>query len=329
MRSLEDSGAQIVLVVDDRGHLRGTLTDGDVRRALLAGAGLDATVGAFASVDNLSVPKGSSRASVLELMTARQIRQIPELDEDGVVVGLHLIGELLGSVVRPNSAVILAGGRGARLAPLTETIPKPMLTVAGRPILERIVLHLVGSGVRHIWLSVNYLAETIEAHFGSGHQFGCSIEYLRETKPLGTAGPLSLLRTEPRQPEDPLLVMNGDLVTEANVGSMLDIHTRTSPAATIAVRRYFQQTPFGCVEVDDGQVVGFTEKPTLERLISAGIYVLDPSCIDLVGDGEALGMPDLLTRIRSQGGVVRVFELGDDWIDVGRHEELSRARLGE
>jgi hypothetical protein len=135
----------------------------------------------------------SSGPRKLELMAARHIAQIPEVDDQRVVHGLHLLHEMISPVERSNIAVVMAGGRGARLAPITERLPKPMLQVAGRPILERIVLHLVGSGIRQIYLSVNYLGEVIEEHFGDGHRFGAKIEYLRESEALGTAGSLSLL----------------------------------------------------------------------------------------------------------------------------------------
>ena len=329
MQSLEESMSQIVLVVDEFDRLEGVLTDGDIRRALLAGAALDSPVGHHINRDCLTVPEGTGRADVLELMQARQIAQIPVVGSDRRIVGLHLLHEMLAIVERPNAAVIMAGGRGSRLSPLTEAVPKPMLPVAGRPILERIVLHLVGSGIRHIYLSVNYLGEVIEAHFGDGRRFGCTIEYVREVEPLGTGGSLSLLPGGANRPSHPFLVMNGDLVTQADVGRMIDFHESGRHTATMAVRHYYHQIPYGCVEVDGDRLVAFVEKPTTTRLVNAGIYVLNPSCLELLTPGEALTMPDLVARVQQGGGVARVFEIDEEWIDVGRHDELDRARRGE
>ena len=329
MRSLEESRAQIVLIVDHGRRLQGTLTDGDVRRALLSGATLDANVTDHMTADYFSVPAGAARADVLELMSARQVAQVPEIDEENVIVGLHLLHEMLSPVERPNAAVVMAGGRGSRLAPLTEVVPKPMLPVAGRPILERIVLQLVGAGIRRIYLSINYMGEVIEAHFGDGHRFGASIEYLRESEPLGTAGSLGLLGGNGPTATNPFLVMNGDLVTQVSLGRLLDFHEAASHPMTITIRRHIEQLPFGSVEVDDDRLIGFAEKPTRTRLINAGIYVLNPSCLRKIHSGEVLTMPELIARLRAADEVVRVFEIDDDWIDVGRPTDLDRARRGE
>lgn len=329
MRSLEDSMAQIVLVVDDRDRLHGILTDGDIRRALLAGASLDSPLAAHVNRDCFTVGQEAGRADVLELMQARQIAQVPVVDPQQRVAGLHLLHEMIALIERPNWAVVMAGGRGTRLGELTETLPKPMLPVAGRPILERIVLHLVGSGIRRVYLSVNYRAELIEQHFGDGHRFGCTIEYLREQAPLGTGGSLALLPRGNDGPTDPVLVMNGDLVTQANVGRIIDFHEGGDHALTMAVRRYYQQIPFGCVDVDGDELVGFEEKPTTSRLINAGIYVIDPECLELLRAADPASMPDVVRRIQASGRTARVFEIDDDWIDVGRRDQLDRARYGE
>lgn len=329
MRSLEDSGSQIVLVVGDDDRLMGVLTDGDIRRAQLGGATLDEPVARFTNTAALTVDHRAGRADVLELMQARQIRQVPVVDNDHRVTGLHLLHELLSIEQRLNWAVVMAGGRGSRLGSMTDRVPKPMLQVAGRPILERIVLHLVGSGIRRIYLSVNYLSEVIEAHFGDGSRFGCQINYLHETEPLGTAGSLALLPKGADGPGHALLIMNGDLVTQADVGALIDFHEQGDQAVTMAVRRYFTQIPFGCVEVDDDQLTSFVEKPTISKLVNAGMYVLDLSCLDILTAGEPMAMPDLVQRARERGQVVRVREVDEDWIDVGRNDQLDQARRGE
>src|SRR5438128_10374495 len=232
----------IACVCDAAGRVVGTVADGDIRRGLLAGKRLDShCLKSTMRSDFVAVDQSPSRAEVLDLMRARQIAQVPVLDAEGHLIGLHLMRELIGNGERRNWALILAGGKGTRLRPLTETTPKPMITVAGRPILERLVLHLVGWGVRRIFLSVNHLAKVIEDHFGDGARFGCTIEYLREDVPLGTGGPLSLL---PNTPGEPLLVMNGDLVTQISVRRLLAVHTRGGHSATLGGRPHDLDIPF-------------------------------------------------------------------------------------
>jgi NDP-sugar pyrophosphorylase family protein len=200
-----------------------------------------------------------------------------------------------------------------------------MLQVAGRPILERIVLHLVGSGIGRVFISVNYLGHVIEDHFGDGSAFGCHIEYLRENEPLGTAGALSLL---PEPPVDTLLLLNGDLVTSADLGSMLAFHAAGGFDATIGVRRYMHTVPFGCVERDGDRVTGLEEKPTLEREVNTGIYALEPPVVARVRPGRALSMPALIADVLAEGRPVGAFEIEDDWVDVGHREQLATARGG-
>lgn len=329
MRSLEESGAQIVLVVEEDDHLLGVLTDGDIRRAQLGGATLESAVALYANKGALTVDDRADRADVLELMQARRVAQVPVTDGNGRVTGLHTLHQLLSIAERPNWAVVMAGGRGTRLGSITDTVPKPMLPVAGRPILERIVLHLVSSGIRRVFLSVNYLSEMIEAHFGDGDGFGCEIDYLRETHPLGTAGSLALLPQGADSPMQPIFVMNGDLVTQADVGGLLDFHNQGHQAVTMAVRRHYTEIPFGCVEVEDDRLTRFVEKPTTTQLVNVGMYVLAPSCLALITSGESLGMPELVQRVRRRDENVRVMEIDDDWIDVGRIDQLDRARRGE
>jgi NDP-sugar pyrophosphorylase family protein len=256
-------------------------------------------------------------------MQARYIQQIPIVDAEGKLAGLHLLRDLIGAPERANWAVIMAGGRGARLAPLTDQLPKPMLRVAGRPILERIVLHLVGEGVRRIFLAINYLGHVIRDHFGDGSKFGVRIEYLTEEQPLGTGGALSIL---PEAPTAPLLVMNGDLVTQADLGALLAFHEAGKQIATVAVRKYFHQVPFGCVELDGDRLVRLDEKPTLSQLVNTGIYVLSPQLVTALPRNTRTTVPDILGNAMNVGQEVRAFEIDDDWIDVGQRDQLSQAR---
>ena len=324
--ALDRSALGIALVTDDAMHLQGIFTDGDVRRALIRGAALEADVATYMIREFTSVGPNAGRAEVLDLMQARRFDVVPIVDAQGRLCGCHRIHDLLGVSPRPNWAIIMAGGRGTRLGALTQDLPKPMIRIAGRPILERLVLHLVGFGIRRIFLSVNYLAHVIEDHFGNGQRFGCAIEYLREERPLGTGGALSLL---PTRPTDPILVVNGDLVTQANVGAMLDAHAdpeQGETMITLATRRYFHAVPFGCIDVEGTRIVGMEEKPTLSRLINAGMYVISPKALDHVPQDAEFSMPALLADCLARNERVQSFEVADDWIDVGQKDQLKEAR---
>jgi dTDP-glucose pyrophosphorylase len=323
MLALNRGAVRIALAIDDDGRLVGVATDGDIRRALLEGAALDAPLGAVLTRGFVAVSPADGRSDVLDLMRARGVGAIPVVGADGRPIGLHLLHEFIEPVSRPNRALVMAGGQGLRLRPITESTPKPMLRVAGRPILERIVLHLVGHGIKRISISVNYLGQVIEDHFGDGRAFGCTIDYIREERPLGTAGAIGLL-AEP--PADALVVMNGDLVTQADLGALLDLHARSGFAATVGIRRYLHTVPFGCVERDGDRIVALEEKPTVERDVNTGIYAIAPALAARVPRGEPLGMPDLLDAALDRGEPVGAFEIADDWIDVGQRDQLERAR---
>jgi dTDP-glucose pyrophosphorylase/CBS domain-containing protein len=329
MQVIDQGACELALAVDDTGRLLGTITDGDVRRAILAGRDLDDPVKPHVNASPLVVGPDEPRPAVIDLMQSHLVSQIPMVDDDGRLVGLHLLRHLVGRVSRPNLAVVMAGGRGARLGPLTDDLPKPMLRVAGRPILERIILHLVGSGLTTIALSVNYLAERIEEHFGDGSSLGCRIVYLREDPeaPLGTAGSLSLLADTDLGLDHPVLVMNGDLVTEFDVASLLDAHESSDAVATVAGRRYNHQVPFGVLQTGpDDLVEGLVEKPVAEWWANAGIYVLDPDVVGRVPTDEPSDLPRLLAGEIRAGRRVGLWRLVDDWHDVGRPDDLRHAR---
>lgn len=327
LEAIDRGTAAIALMADDRMRLLGTVSDGDLRRALLAGSQLDDGVAPVATRRPLVVREGTPRAEVLDLMRAQALLQIPVVDDEGRLVGLHLLREMLGREERPNWAVIMAGGRGTRLGVLTEATPKPMLRVAGRPILERLVLHLVGYGVRRIFLSVNYLSEVIEEHFGDGTALGCEIAYLREEGlSLGTGGSLRLLHDGDRRPEHPLLVINGDLVTDFSVPALLESHRHSRASATLAVRPYTHAVPFGVAQTTGSWLTSLLEKPVESWLVNAGIYVLEPGLLERIPAGREFHVPELLQHCLDRGEHVNAWETDDDWEDVGRPEELVRAR---
>ena len=292
---------------------------------MLRGISMSDPLGPVLSTNFLAMAPNQTRADALDLMLARHISALPVLDEAGRPVALHLLHGFLEPVARENWAVIMAGGRGTRLKPLTDAVPKPMLRVAGRPILERIVLHLVGHGIHRIFISVNYLAQVIEDHFGDGESLGARIEYLREDRPLGTAGALGLL---PAKPDRTLVLLNGDLVTSVAIDALIDSHERGGFAATVGTRRYVHSVPFGCIERNGDRIVGLEEKPAITREVNTGIYALAPWVVGLVHVGQAITMPDLIAELLGRGEPVGAFEVEDDWVDVGQREQLVRARGG-
>jgi dTDP-glucose pyrophosphorylase len=321
---LEKGGKAIVFVADEQEVVIGALTDGDVRRAIIGGAALDSRCLRDAMVRNfVSVTRDMGRAEVLELMRARAVEQIPVLDAQGRLCGLHTMQELFAPLERTNVAVILAGGRGTRLYPLTESVPKPMLTVAGRPILERLVLHLMSHGFNRIYIAVNYLADVIIEYFGDGSRLGCSIQYLREKEPLGTAGALSLL---PGSISETALVINGDLVTQCDLGRLLEYHERGGFVATLGLRPHSITIPYGVAHVEDGKLVELKEKPTERMLINAGVYAISPRAVAMIPRGVEYPMTALLTRCHADGLSVGAQVIEDDWMDVGHHAELQLAR---
>lgn len=328
MAAIDAGGMEIALLVDAERRLLATVSDGDIRRALLRGLGLDDLVASVGNRRFTAVEAPTDRAAVLDLMQARYISQVPVLDRDGAVVGMHLLREFVTAAPLDVAAVIMAGGRGTRLRPLTDRVPKPMIPVAGRPILERLVLHLVGSGVTRFYLSVNHLAEMIVEHFGDGSRFGCSITYLQEepSRPLGTGGALSLLPAAERRRGRPLLVMNGDLVTSFDVAELVAAHSKTGGVATVGAREHVTDIPFGVLDCADGMLVGLVEKPRMSCLVNAGIYVLEPSAVACVPSGIEFPITELLSALAAGGEPVAVHRLSGDWVDVGRPAELRAAR---
>lgn len=330
MRTIDAGAESIALVLSSDNRFEGTVSDGDIRRALLAGADLEDDIHPFVARDPVTVTAGTDRAAVLDLMRARQLNHIPVLDAAGRLVGLHVVRDVLGAEEKPNWAVIMAGGRGTRLGKLTESTPKPMLPVAGRPILERIVLHLVGSGISRIYLSVGHLAEPIRQHFGDGSEHGCTIGYLEEdpAAPLGTGGPLRvLLEREP--PTEALLVMNGDLVTSFSVSEILEHHVRSDASATVALRDYVHEVPFGVAQLDETDARLLTrldEKPSWTGLVNAGIYVIEPELLGLIPAGVNYPITSLIEACLNRDDRVAGWRVTDEWHDIGRLSDFARAR---
>jgi dTDP-glucose pyrophosphorylase len=322
IRNLDETALQIALVVTTDGVLVGTLTDGDIRRGLLRGLELDSSIETIIHREPLVVPPQLGHDTVLQLMQANKVHQLPVVDEGRRVVGLHLWDELMVPGQRPNLMVIMAGGQGTRLRPHTENCPKPLLPVGGKPMLEHIIERAKAEGFHRFVLAIHYLGHMIEGYFGDGSRWQVQIDYLREETPLGTAGAMSLLA--PR-PEFPFLVSNGDVLTDIRYGELLDFHCRHGATATMAVRLHEWQHPFGVVRTKGVDIVGFEEKPIARSHINAGVYVLEPSALDVLTAGEHCDMPTLFGRLQDRMSRTIVYPMHEPWLDVGRVEDLKKA----
>ena len=318
---IEAGGIQMAIVVDDARRLLGVVTDGDIRRGLLRGLTLDSRLLDCATRTPLVAPAGSSDADLLALMSRAHVHHVPVVDAGGRIVEVKFLDRLLAARVRPNSIVLMVGGMGRRLGELTRAIPKPMLPVGGRPLLEAIVANYRDQGFGHFILAVNHHAEIIQTHFGDGARFGCRIDYVRETKPLGTAGALSLLAT----PLHPVIVSNGDLLHHLDLGAFLDHHSRSGATATMAVRAYDHQIPYGVVRVEDGAIAGIEEKPVQRVTVSGGLYVLEPAALTLVPRDTFHDMPALFQDIVASGQRASVFPIDGYWLDIGRLSDYEQA----
>lgn len=320
--AIEAGGKQIAIVLSESGKLLGVVTDGDIRRALLAGATMDDSVSIFLRREFLSVTDDISSSDMLNIMKSERVHQLPVLNADGTLVRLEYLDELLQKIQQNVDVVVMAGGRGTRLLPLTADCPKPMLKIGGRPILEMIVRELVGQGMLNITISVNYLRERIVEHFGDGVKFGANIDYLEEQEPMGTAGALAdFVPTT-----DNVLVMNGDVLSTVDYTGLIDFHRASGAVCTMCVRKYETQVPYGVVQIENDQIVGLTEKPVLEQYVNAGIYVLDAQLLDSFKPKGRKDMTELVLDFLSSGFKVSGFPLHEDWLDVGDMSELMRAR---
>ncbi|MES2016802.1 MAG: nucleotidyltransferase family protein [Pseudomonadota bacterium] len=323
IRCLDDTALQIALIVDADGVLLGALTDGDIRRGLLRGLQLSSPIEHIINRDPLVVPPQWGRDMVLQLMQANKVRQLPVIDERRHVIGLHLWEDLLAPGKRPNTMVIMAGGRGTRLRPHTENCPKPMLEVGGKPMLEHIIERAKGEGFGRFVLALHYLGHMVEEHFGDGARLNVQIDYLREKDPLGTAGALGLLQ---QAPDESFLVTNGDVLTDIRYGELLDFHRRHNAVATMAVRLHEWQHPFGVVKTKGVDIIGFEEKPIARSHINAGVYVLEPGALALLGKDEHCDMPQLFQRLQQGAARTIVYPMHEPWLDVGRPDDLELAR---
>ena len=322
---LTENSLRIVLVIDKENRLLGTITDGDIRRALMAGSAMSFPATSVMQKSPITVTRGEPRRKALQIMREKDLLHLPVLDAKGVVVGLETVRDLLFKEQRPNPVLLMAGGFGKRLYPLTREVPKPLLPVGEKPILQTILEQLVEGGFSQFFLAVHYRSDQIRAHFGNGSKWGVRIEYLEERQPLGTAGALSLL--DRAMIDAPLLMMNGDLLTRLDFGQLVDYHGEHGGLATMCVREYDFQIPYGVVHSDGDQVTEIIEKPVQKFFVNAGIYVLEPDLLGRCRPDEAIDMPNLLRQVVNDGCKVSMFPIHEYWLDIGRIEEYERAQV--
>lgn len=329
VRAIEASRRRIAVVIDEEGRLMGTLTDGDVRRCLLGGGGLDTIVAKAMNPAPVTAAWDSSDGCKLDLMRRANVMALPVVDVSGKFIKLvHLTDiapgdELVHGAAGFSFAVIMAGGEGMRLRPLTEKTPKPMVEIGGVPLIQRQIERLLRVGIGRIYIAVNYLSHVIEEHFGDGSDFGLEIHYLREHEKLGTAGALSLL---PERPVAPILVMNGDILTTFDFGSLYDFHISHKAEVTVAAVDYRVNIPYGVIRADGPYVAELTEKPSQRFLCNAGIYAISPAALDFLPQGSRWNMTDMVESCIAANRSVAVFPIHEYWSDIGTPEDLNKAR---
>lgn len=322
IQTIDQGRARIALVVDADGKLLGTVTDGDVRRAIIGHKALTESIAGVMNSQPRTVTHPLDRKKAVALMNQHRVMQIPVVDDLGRVVGIEMLDGAVSEQRHDNWVLLLAGGFGTRLRPLTDSCPKPMLDVGGKPILQSIIESFISLGFHKFYVSVHYMPEVIKNHFGSGEDWDVTIRYIDEDKPLGTAGSLSLM-------EDvgdlPVIVMNGDLLSRVNYLDLLKFHKEHGVAATICSREFAYQVPFGVVKFEGYDVQEIVEKPLQKCFVSAGIYVVEPDVIAGMQRGQAIDMPNLLQDLIDRKRGVCTFPIHEYWLDIGRFSDYERA----
>lgn len=324
LQIIDHGAVKFAIVVDSDDKLIGSLTDGDIRRAILDGKLLEDRIASVYFKEPTVVNVNNTKEEIINLCTCKKIYQVPVVDDNDRVVSIALLDELLKPDVHPNKVVLMVGGLGTRLRPLTENTPKPMLHVGGKPILQSIVEKFVSYGFVNIVMCVGYKSNIIQDFFGNGSKFGANIEYVVEEQRMGTVGALTLINA---QINEPFFVMNGDLLTNVNFEHLLDFHLANNSMATMCVREYDFQVPYGVVNVGNGKILSIEEKPVQKFFVSAGIYMLDPKCIDFIPANEFYDMPTLFEKLINMQENIMSFPLREYWLDIGRIEEYEKANL--
>ncbi|MFW0713415.1 nucleotidyltransferase family protein [Aliarcobacter butzleri] len=322
LKIIDNGALQIALVVNENDILLGTLTDGDIRRGLLKGLDLNSSIKSIIFKTPTIAKISDTKEEILKLALSKKLHQIPIVDERGKILGIQEIEELIKPKDKTNKVILMVGGLGTRLRPLTENTPKPMLKVGNKPILQTIVEKFAEYGYTDIVMCVNYKSHMIQDYFGDGKEFGVNIEYVLENQRMGTAGALSLLKDKPNEP---FFVMNGDLLTNINFEHLHNYHIATNSIGTMCVREYDFQVPYGVVNIKDSKIISIEEKPTHKFFVSAGIYMLSPEVLEYIPENQFYDMPTLFEKMISKGKNTISFPLREYWLDIGRIEEYKKA----
>ncbi|WP_342566953.1 nucleotidyltransferase family protein [Psychrobacillus sp. FSL K6-4046] len=322
MKIIDATTMQFAAVVDSNMFLLGTVTDGDIRRGILKGLSLDSTISNVMNTSPICELNGKKSFYYKKRMRERKLKQLPLVSNDNLLKNIVFSDELELTIKKTNKVVLMVGGLGTRLRPLTDTIPKPMLNVGNKPIVETIIESFKAYGFTNFVLSVNYKKEMIMDYFQDGAHLGVNIEYIEESERLGTAGALSLLSDKP---SEPFFVMNGDLLTKINFEQLLDFHNETNSSATICVREYEYQIPYGVIETDNHQLLSIVEKPVHKSFVNAGIYILNPTALEYIPNGDFFDMPELYKKLLHEQKKVSAFPLREYWLDIGRLDDYEKA----
>jgi len=322
LKVIGDGAMQIALVVDKSDKLIGTLTDGDIRRGLLKGLDLKSSIESITFKTPTIAKESDTKEMILKLAISKKLNQIPIIDESGKVIGIQEISQLVKPSEKKNKVILMVGGLGERLGSLTKDTPKPMLKVGNKSILETIVESFKGYGYTNIVMCLNYKSEIIKDYFGDGSEFGVNIEYILEEKRMGTAGALSLLKDNLKEP---FFVMNGDLLTNVNFEKIHEFYLSNNAQALMCVREYESQVPYGVINIENTKIVSVEEKPTQKFFVNAGIYMLNPKVLKYIPKNEFYNMTTLFEKLIDKDKNIISFPLDGYWLDIGRFEEYKKA----
>ena len=323
LKNLNKSGSRITLIVNHKKEFQGTISDGDIRRALINKVEQNASIQKIINKKALIVNPETKHEIVLGLMLKNKIQQIPIINKNNKIVGLYLWDEVAAHKKIPNIMVIMAGGRGTRLGKYTKNCPKPLLPVNGKPMLERIIERAKSQGFKHFLISINYLGQMIKDYFSNGKKWNVKIDYINENQPLGTGGALKLISPKLKLP---FVVSNCDIMTDFHYGELLDYHYNHKAEATMAVRNHEWENPYGVVRTKGVDIIGFEEKPVVLSHINAGVYVLEPSAINVIKKNEKLDMPNIFERLKEKNLKTVVYPIHEPWADIGIPEDYLKVK---
>jgi dTDP-glucose pyrophosphorylase/CBS domain-containing protein len=323
IRAIDSVGTQLIMVRDEKSQLHGIVSNGDLRRAALKTVSIKENVRQIMNTEPLVAKNNQSKAEIHSLLISKGVGQCPIINEDGTLIGLYSLGHVKQLDVITNPMLIMAGGKGSRLYPLTKEIPKPLLMLHGKPILEHIIIKAKAQGFRKFLISINYLGYKIQEFFKDGSEWGVEIKYIVEDKPLGTIGGLGLLELKPTES---FIVTNGDIIGDINYREILNFHLKKSAYLTMCVKKHVLQNPFGVVEIEGAQIVGFEEKPIFESYINAGVYVLSPQAANNIGKNMFVNTPDLFSNKNAEGMFMAAYTISGNWLDIGTPADWHKAQ---